>query len=521
MTHFEREEYVKILRARPSWFGSDNTDLKLTTLEKFRERATPTDIFSIIPLLNNESDRIKLRTAEVVIELFSRLKSSSLLYESLRLLPITKNDIDYYLKDFSKEIAVRLIALASLNSNGYVREKAVKYLADMQDPYAIRFILFRLGDWVAQVRGAALFSLQKYFSENYRHVFIGELPMIQMIQRVQRVQLLGEYNMILRFITAQRLNEKFYKSLKVSEKARLLYLRSYFLMNGFETKHTNILMDDRNFLVRLEMLNHLDQLPDTDRKYCLIKLLNDSSAQVRLRTLYQIEKSKDEFRSVVLELTSDESASVRDLARYLLQMAVEDLRTLYKSQIANNQRIVGSILGLAEVGSENDVEIFKSFVSNNNLRTKLAGLKAIHRFNKSLSRSYCLDLLTHHSKKIRNRCVDILAELWNLDVSEKCWSVYKEGTIPLRKTILTLFNRVAGWDALPPLILAVSDNDESIRNFAWMSIEAWYQKAFKLFTAFPQLEKQRFIQYYNQTDFRNLPDSRKQLWIELKYYLNA
>ena len=156
MNYTEYNKCIEILRSKPKWFGGDeNLPMKLGCLETFQSKGSPSNIHGLIPFLKSSNEVISQRTAEVIVMLFEKLKSQNQLYDSLKYLPIEVSDIDFFNRNFTKDISVKLIALSSLNHSGYVRQRAIEGLAVANHPLAIRFLMIRLGDWVKNVREIA------------------------------------------------------------------------------------------------------------------------------------------------------------------------------------------------------------------------------------------------------------------------------------------------------------------------------------------------------------------------------
>lgn len=522
MDYNEYNICIEVLQNKPKWFfRQDNIRLKLECLEKFNANGTPANIQALISSLKDGDESVRLRTAEVILALFRKLKSQNQLYESLKYLPIEKGDIDYYRNNFTTSVAVNLLAIASLNSNGYVREKATIELAALQHPNAIRYIIFRLGDWVDVVRKAAGTAMRTYFADAYTEVFIGELQTIESLQKVERIDLSLEYNSIIQFIASKELTIEFYQSLHVSDKARLLYVRNYFKRNNFNQSFARLLISDKSLIIRTEVLKHIDKLSQNDHGFFINRLLQDSSSQVRLSALYFIKGDLEKYENVIYQLTSDGSASIRDLSRYLLKGKGYDFEKIYRERIKQKKKIVGSILGLMEVGSNENLEVFNELIAEPDIRTKIACLKGIHRFDPSAARRHSLNLLAHSGNKIRNKCNEILAVTWDAEVLETVHHLYQYGDFEQKKTILRLYNRVGGWDVINDLILAISDSDSRIRNLAWSFLQKWVDKALRLFTTPPGDILKRAVESYTQTDTRRneMTAINEKLWKELKYYL--
>jgi hypothetical protein len=239
-----------------------------------------------------------------------------------------------------------------------VKELKVSKKAD-----AIKYILLKLSDWVKPVREAARTAIQSFFEDKYITTFINQLEAIEALQKVERIDLSAQYNSILQFILSRELSRDFYSALHSNDKVRLIYIRTYFTHKIFNRDLAEIAISDKSFLVRLEILKHLNKLDLNDQNYYTNKLLLDPSSQVRLHGLYSIMKSPSAFENLIYQLTSDDSASVRDLSRYILKYKQYNFQKIYRDRINKKENFIGSILGLAEIGSKEDIEIFKQNIN--------------------------------------------------------------------------------------------------------------------------------------------------------------
>jgi HEAT repeat protein len=309
MNNIEYNNCIKILNKEPGWFGrEENINSKLECLETFRSKGSPSNIHVLIPFLKNESELFRQRTADVIVSLFDKLKSQNQLYESLKYLRIDVSDIDYFKKTFPRDISVKLLALSSVNHNGYVRQRAIEALALANHPLAIRFLIIRLSDWVKNVREAAAQSIRRYFKNSYRGEFINVLEQVEGLKNVSRVDLSNEFTAILDYIFEKQVTVETFESLAVSDKARRLYFNRYIERNGIDPELVEVLIEDRNFLVRIQVLKHLKKVNELEQQKIILQLLNDKSSQVRLQTLYSLMSNSDKYYDSVLMLTSDLSS---------------------------------------------------------------------------------------------------------------------------------------------------------------------------------------------------------------------
>ncbi len=181
-------QYINILK-RPNktlFFTKDNVKEKLNALKQIANEGSPTHIYDLIEFLKNKNKEIQNATCDTIIRLFNKLDSKKVYYETLKYCKISKNDIDFYEKSFPKSKYVELLAISSLNGNGYVREKAVKKLSLIKEPRAIQFLIYRIADWVQPIRQLALKGLENYKSVNFIDTLIENLPVFEWLQKVER-----------------------------------------------------------------------------------------------------------------------------------------------------------------------------------------------------------------------------------------------------------------------------------------------------------------------------------------------
>lgn len=523
MTYAEYNKCIAILNAKPKWFGQDdNRSFKLDCLEAFRAKGSPSNIHALIPFLKSKDETFRQRTAEVITSLFDKLKSQNQLYDSLKYVPIDVSDIDFFSKTFPPDISVKLLALSSLNHSGYVRQRAIEELAITKHSKAIRFLIIRLSDWVKNVREVAASSIRKYLTDEYREQFISELDNIDGLRNVGRVDLTTAYESILSFILEKKLNAETYNSLIVADKARLLYVKKYLEKNSIDSQLTEILISDRSFLIRIQILKRLNELNPSEQARIILGLLNDKSSQVRLQTLYYLADNSIQYYDTILKLTSDLSASIRDLTRYLLKTHELNFREIYRGRIQGNDDKVGSILGLAEVGTNDDLDLLKILIKSEDKKIRLACLIGIQKLDMQQAKVFALKHFTHEPNKIRKRSLEILAHTWDQEVMVETERFYASADPILKKMILILYSKVGGWDVLGLLINATSEKDPGVRDLAWSFLQKWKDKALRLFTRPPKEAIDKAKNYYESTSSLNpteISSSRHKLWDEIKYYL--
>jgi HEAT repeat protein len=523
MDFTEINRCIEILNKRPKlFFQKENISEKLQCFDTIQQVGTPTIIYSLISFLSSDNILIQTKAAETILILFSKLKSVNDFADTLKHVHIERTDIDFYRVDFDERTYVQLLGIASLNSNGYVREIAVKELARIKNADGLKFILLRLGDWVGSVRKAATEAAISFLKDEYLNDLLKELPMIDWLLKVKRVDLSEIHNIIIQFILNHNFSEEFYKKIKrLDDKSRFRFYKS-FLTNKRPTREQIYkIAADRNFIIRLELVKHLADFDQTIQKELLEIFLQDPSTAMRLSALYATKNFSPDLDGQIATLLSDETASVREMSRHLLREKGIDFAQLYRQRIIDKQFLPGSILGLSETGDQADLPSFKQHIHGKINKLIVASLVAINKFNPDTAKNYSLELLIHRNKKVRNKAAEILAKNFDSQTLCKVRDIYDIEGYEIKKTILSLFNRVGGWNIIGDLLLALTDENEKIQILGWQFLDKWKQKSTRLFTTPPKAEIDRANQIFSNIDLSKLKmtPSRTILIRDFKFYL--
>jgi HEAT repeat protein len=517
---FEYNMCMSVLSFEPQWFQSDRIGEKLECLEKFRADGNPSSIALLESYLSHSNDRIRNTTASVIIELFEKLKSQNELYDSLRQIRIHRHRVATYQTLFNPDVVVKLFAITSFNHDGYVREAAVNALRVTGDSYAVKFILLRLGDWVKQVRDAAERALQFFLKEEFLGSFINELATIDRLQYVERVDLSKIRALIMNATFSKKLSIDIYSGIK-NPKIRQLYLRTYFSSETFTSEYAEWMLNDSHFGVRIELLKLVNQLNSSERRGVIRRLLNDRATTVRLKTLYSIRNEILTFEPDMFPLISDPSPSIRDFVRYYLKYKEIDFAELYRDRVSRGELLSGSLSGLAETGSSEDIDIFTKHLIESESSIKAVCLLALKRFDLQLAVNYSLKFILSDSSIVRNAAMVVLQSGWERRIAFELRKSYSEAKLIQKISILKLFSAIGGWDSIGIIIEAISDADATVQNRAWDFMRSWYQRAFRLFTKPDNASLAEAIARYEATDLSriNADYSRLKVWKEIGFYL--
>ncbi len=164
MTEFYDKYSVHQILIQPvKLFGQPKTRDKIDVLNSMKPYADLSDIEYVYPLVFDKNTELAAVAAKTVIGIMKKIqgKQWNSVYDEVK---YTKVDLESMvnLLNFPTDISIYLLGVASLNSNGYVREKALRLISGVGITSAIPYILLRLNDWVLPVRQLAEHILKNW-----------------------------------------------------------------------------------------------------------------------------------------------------------------------------------------------------------------------------------------------------------------------------------------------------------------------------------------------------------------------
>lgn len=390
MNYTDINQCIQTLNERPKWFfQKENFAEKMECLDTIQKVGTPTTIYSLISFLKSDNSLIQEKSAETILHLFAKLKSQNDYADSLKHLSIDKSDLDLYRVNFDEKTYLQLLGIASLNSSGYLREKAVTEIARLKNSDGLKFLLFRLSDWVLPVRKAASEAINSFLEIAFIDQLLKELSTIDWLLNVKRVDLAETHSRIIQFVLNQEFSEEFHNKInRLDDKTRLRYFRNFFNHKKPSKEQIKSIAKDKNFLIRLEILKHLPTFDTTFQEELIGDFLQDQSARIRVNAVYATKPYNPAFDKKIDFLLSDESASVRELCRHLLKPKNIDFAEIYRERIKKEEFLSGSLIGLSEVGTIEDLPVFERYISSNKSKIIIGCLTAINKLNPDKAKHY-------------------------------------------------------------------------------------------------------------------------------------
>jgi hypothetical protein len=485
--------YIEILRnkKRGWFFQKDNIAEKLIALEKISELGTPTTIHYLIPFLRDNDTEIQNKTCKVITQLFNKIKTKKGYYDTLKHCSISKSDIEFYDQYFDKEEKLTLFTISSLNRNGYVREIALKKLSEIENSKAIPFIVYRLADWVPTIRNTAIKSLENYKKTKYINALIDNVSIFDWLQKVERTDLSSVYTDIINFVVVENKNFVRENFTKFTDKTKLTVAKQISNSNNIEITDLKLLLADKHYLVRSFAIKHFDKLNQSE----IDKLLNDKSARIRIQTLYQLNKRND-FYGIIYPFLFDNSATIREFARYSLKSNISDFAKLYNEKLLSKTSIIGSLCGIGETQGRNFTETVEIYLNDEKIKIKKTAFLALKKLDVEKAYNFALDNLDSEFAGIRNVAIDFLSTSVTPELLEKSRKIYQNGQFELKKSILNLFSKIGRWTTIADIIIGTIDDDEKIRLLSLGYLQQWRIRAACLYTEPKQGELERANQIF-------------------------
>lgn len=485
-------QYIAILRHPDTlFFSKKNIEKKINALTRVAIEGHPNDISSLTDFLKDRNREIRGAVCRAVIHLFKKIDNQKQEYDTLKYCRISESDIDFYEDNFPTDQFIELMAISSLNGNGYTREKAVKKLSGSSNPRAIQFLIYRLADWVLPVRQAALKGLEGYKSIKYIDCLIEKLPVFNWLQKVERIDLGCIYNDIIEFITVANRDYVLARFRTYPDKIRILLARhiSNSLVNY--PIELELLLSDKHFLIRSLTVDHFDKLAHNKIDH----LLNDKSAKIRQQTLYRLKGAK-EFENIVRNYLADNSSAIRHFARFSLKEAGIDFSEFYHQNLKNNKQINGSLSGLADVNAKHYSGTIKQYLHDSKPKVRKTAFLALRKLDEESAYEFSVANLDTSSAGLRNTIIDHLITAYRQDALEKARACYHTGDHDLKRSMIKLFGKIGGWAVIPDLMIGTIDENEDIRQLSFDYLKIWKTKAIRLFTTPKQGETERAKQIF-------------------------
>lgn len=441
---------------------------------------TPFDVQHIFPFVLNRNAEIATQAAKTVKLLMSTTKPHEWkkLYDSFRYINLDLSRLSL-LKKLPADCQVHLMGVASLNGNGYVREKALSNIEQLNDVEGLPYVVLRLSDWVQTICNLTCQIFRSLLKTIPIEGVIKHHSLIMALKRIERVDLTGILDEVMEWLgSPERRSELLALFPTVSVKDRL------FCLNSLEKKLVNepelleMLLNDDSLEVRAWIARRLPLGDELNQRLHL--LLRDRTARVRLAALDRLpDDSYEDLQETLLGLIFDRSPSVRETARYVLKRhATDDFRRLYLERIMDSALVEpGVVAGLAETGEAEDFDIVSRFLSDSRSKLRAEAISGMGKLNPEATADFAIERLDDSSGKVRRAAMKCLVNLKDPTKRRMLRQVLQHGSLPGGVCALRVLAGSGELEALEDILLALlSKTHEALVAAAWQQLERWHRK---------------------------------------------
>ena len=407
------------------------------------------------------------------------------------------------MSNLSAEYLPSFLICAIQESNGYIREKAVRKWGNQLDVTAIPFLIDRLADWVPQVRVAAWEVVQNAMQPQYHSAFLTSLPSIDGLFRKENPEIVRIAESLMAFLFSQEFSSDIKQQLQHhGRNCWTIYVRRA-IVGPFPPNPTFLAAVRRDPLIQVRSapLHVLDQLSESTRDEILTDLLHDTAQPIRSRALFYVVKHIDRsgYNSHVIAAASDKSPSIRETARFYLRGQINDWAVFYWVQInvatlfddlkTKRHNMLGRIGGLAEFATQDDLSLLEQlfFCEISNVPGMV--LPAIYRLNPACVLDLLRERIDHINSRIWRCCLPILTTETKSVVAELVERLLHHASPRHRIFGLQLLKNRGGWNVATDLVLALLDTDPIVRNTACDYLKHWTQEIASKYWSKPEPEE--------------------------------
>lgn len=384
------------------------------------------------------------------------------------------------LGQFSDECFAPL-ALATMHSNGRVREAALRRLAMRRDGSELPFLLLRMNDWVGPIREAVRGFVSNRIHEEYAPYFIRDMALLLRIEKCQRTKHVW---------ISEAMKELFQKDGSTSALLEGLrdtdgFIRRACLQlaigrsNEVANAALATALTDVDPMSRLWAAKQLIALTEDEALPSLYaKLRNDAFMPVRHEALTAlVTRRATDAQEPLMEALFDRHSSIRMLARYYLRGRV-DAAEIYRSGIQTlaGPRLAVAILGLAECGEKTDAKLIVAFLKSHEIRFRKAAVIAIGRIAAEEMKKELLAALVDESSGVSALASNALHAVAASLAVELGSILTSHPTFFVRKNALKLVCCLSKWECLPLLLAACRDTSDHVTTLAKVAVENWLNR---------------------------------------------
>ncbi len=362
--------------------------------------------------------------------------------------------------------------LASFHYNGYLREDAVRVLVENSSGREVPFLILRLRDNVPEVRALAEEAIRDRLTPVYTPYFDSCFSLVLQVAASDACRRSGLPVKILNHVVATCADPAAWmKNLIFRSKQECRWFFS--MLSGTGPHRHGVLraaLTSSNAMVRQRAFLSIKSNPADFRDDLLPLLAQDPLPTIRKEALLMRiqtsgEPEADQLRAYLL----DPAARIREIAFYYYRKQGSDPAEFYRECLDSGDpgNLVSAIMGLSEVGVQEDAERAAEYLDHTRTTVRRAALACLGRLNPEGYLAEIVRELGNPEGGMAKTAFRVLSSHANCIASKELWRIFREAHHPrIAKYVLLLFACKQLWEAWPYLVRATHCDDEMIVGIA-------------------------------------------------------
>lgn len=432
--------------------------------------------------------------------------------------PIFKTEFQFD----TQNIPISVLGMFSLNSNGYLREAAVKILSEKRDGPEIRYLLLRMNDWVPNISEKAIDAIAQRIGCGFGEYFVDNLLIVERLRDTQRNEL-ENINALIKSEIRSESNRTSLKKVCFASNPKLARVAFSHLVAGVNQNFI-----DQDFITQCMQVKDIqirqkaiqtafDYIPNYITTH-IERIFKDPTPSVRRMVLENLKNANSPCWREMMQLTLlDKNSALRNYARYNLPEI--DIEKFYLSELEKpDGNFEFAIRGLIEIGKTPAEEVISRFTKSPFANIRSAAYAAL--FANTIPPSD--QLVSHIILNEKKCCVSELDKYMKGKTSfvsvEVLLNLYQEArTANSRKTIIKMMARCNKWDCFPILLQIKFADAQDVQACVDSAIENWYKQFNKSFTQ-PNSEQLQKCQLAFEQYGKSLKTNQKK---DFKFFLST
>jgi hypothetical protein len=277
-----------------------------------------------------------------------------------------------------------LVALASMHSNGFVRERATELLATRTDGGEIPYLLVRVNDWVPSIRARAEKALRARITPDHAASFVASLGLMESLRVVRRAPPGALIASIEASLATAPARAALGNGLRSTDRA----VRRACARIGAATGDTALLLEavgDADPVVATFAAQAIVTTWTGDALREVLPRLRGGPPRLRGLAIEAVcarlaAEAEPHLRAALL----DPASGVREIARFQWGksgLAPIDFASFYRDAIARGEAatFAAALRGLAETGTQADAPLFEPYLGNPRSAVRAAAVMGLGR----------------------------------------------------------------------------------------------------------------------------------------------